>query len=99
MSNRISDQPILEIRGIVMPESPATKWYAMGDTRIAVAVELGRWHMSISCKDRDPTWDEIATARYRLIPDRVTMAMLLPPMREYVNLHDHVFHLHEMLEP
>jgi len=70
--------------------------YAMGECRVVLAVEDNLWHLSISCPDRDPTWDEIATARYRLAPENVTMAMLLPPMREYVNLHEHVFHLYEL---
>ena len=79
-----------------MTELFCAQWYAMGECKICCAVEAGRWHLSISCADRDPSWDEIATARYHLIPDSVTMAMLLPPKREYVNLHDHVFHLHEL---
>ena len=98
MSNRIAETPIVKIPGAFMPESPSAQWYSMGETRACVAVEHGRWHLSISCKDRDPTWDEIATARYRLIPDNVTMVMFLPPMREYVNLHDHVFHLYETMD-
>jgi hypothetical protein len=51
------------------------------------------WHLSIAHPDRYPTWDEIADARYGLIPDDVTMAMLLPPRGEYVNEHPHCFHL------
>ena len=55
-----------------------------------------RWHLSISCRDRYPTWDEIKEARYRLIPNNVTMAMLLPPKEQYVNIHPNCFHLHEI---
>jgi len=51
------------------------------------------WHLSISHPDRYPTWDEIADVRYRLVPDDVTMAMLLPPSGEYVNAHERCFHL------
>jgi hypothetical protein len=51
------------------------------------------WHLSISEPSRYPTWDEIADARYQLIPDDVTMAMLLPPPDEYVNVHNNCFHL------
>lgn len=54
------------------------------------------WHLSISCRDRYPTWDEIKAARYDLIPDEVTMAQMLPPKKEYVNLHPNTFHLHEI---
>lgn len=55
--------------------------------------ELRIFHLSIAHPDRYPTWDEVADARYELIPDDVTMAMLLPPSGEYVNAHEHCFHL------
>lgn len=55
--------------------------------------ELLLWHLSISHPHRYPTWDEIADARYELVPDDITMAMLLPPPGEYVNAHDTCFHL------
>lgn len=51
------------------------------------------WHLSIAHRRRYPTWDEIADVRYELIPDDVTMAMLLPPPGDYVNEHDYCFHL------
>jgi hypothetical protein len=54
------------------------------------------WHLSISCVHRYPTWDEIKAARYDLLPDDVTMAMLLPPRSDYVNLHKNCFHLHQI---
>jgi hypothetical protein len=57
-----------------------------------------RWHMSISHPDRYPKWDEIRDARYAMIPDECTMAMLLPPLRQYVNIHKNCFHLHEIIE-
>lgn len=59
------------------------------------------WHLSISHRTNEatpqpgryPTWDEIAEARYRFVPDDVTVAMLLPPRSEYVNAHATTFHL------
>lgn len=56
------------------------------------------WHLSISCENRYPTWDEIKRARYELLPNNCTMAMLLPPTEEYVNIHENCFHLHEIRE-
>lgn len=70
--------------------------YRMGDCRIIVSKEHGKWHLSISCKDRYPVWQEIKQARYELLPDQCMMAMLLPPKEEYVNLHQNTFHLHEI---
>jgi hypothetical protein len=57
-----------------------------------------RWHLSISRRDRYPVWNEIKAARYALIPEECTMAMLLPPKDEYVNLHPNCFHLHEICD-
>lgn len=60
---------------------------------IIVGHSAAGYHLSISRPDRDPTWQEIRDARYKLIPNAVTMAMLLPPQEEYVNVHPHCFHL------
>lgn len=63
-------------------------------------------HMSISHRTnhnpprpgRYPTWDELAHARYELLPDHLTFVMFLPPPSEYVAVHDTTFHLHEAPE-
>jgi len=73
-----------------------------GYLHVLVAHEPKGWHLSISHEGRFgrlgryPTWDDIADARYKFLPDEVTMAMLLPPRSQYVNLHDTTFHLHEI---
>jgi hypothetical protein len=62
-----------------------------------------KWHLSISHRTNEakpqpgryPTWDEIKDARYRFVPDGLTMAMLLPPKAEFVNVHETCFHLWE----
>jgi len=62
------------------------------------------WHLSISHRTNEirpkpgryPTWDEIADARYQFVPNEVTMAMVLPPREEYVNVHSTTFHLHQI---
>jgi hypothetical protein len=77
---------------------PGTRAYERGECRVLLSrhPDTRRWHLSISCADRDPTWDEIRDARYSLLPDRKLIAMLLPPRAEYVNVHPHTFHLHEV---
>lgn len=75
---------------------PDAKAYTMGPCRIIVgSTEQTGWHLSISRADFYPGWDEIAAARYALIPDEITMVMVLPPPSEYVALHDNTFHLHQ----
>jgi hypothetical protein len=60
-----------------------------------------RWHLSVSHTIRGtrapryPTWDELADARYTLLPDDIDVVMHLPPPSEYVAVHDTTFHLHE----
>lgn len=71
--------------------------YALGECSILVTKEEGRWHLSIAHPRRYPTWDEIAEARYRIIPDSVYVVMVLPPRREYINVHNYCFQLHESL--
>lgn len=75
-----------------------------GRLRAIVDKEADGWHVSISHSRRDgqgwvpgryPDWDEIADARYRFVPNRLTMMMLLPPREQYVNVHPTTFHLWE----
>jgi hypothetical protein len=67
-----------------------------------VALEPPGWHLSVSFRShrgeltRYPSWDELAHARYVLLPADVTVGMILPPVDEYVALHDTTFHLHEI---
>lgn len=69
-----------------------------GDLRCIVSKDEGRWHLSMSHRSRYPTWDEMADARYRFIPNRAQMAMLAPPREEFVNVHDTTLHLWEAPE-
>lgn len=71
------------------------RMFRRGLLSVIVAVEEGRWHISVAHPSRYPTWDEIKEVRYRFVPDDVTMAMLLPPRSQYVNKHPNCFHLHE----
>jgi hypothetical protein len=72
-----------------------------GDLSAIVSLDPEGWHLSVSFQDhrgknsRYPRWDEIADARYRLVPEEIDMCMHLPPPEDYVALHDTTFHLHE----
>ncbi len=72
---------------------PSAKAYVFDECSVLVGVEGGLWHLSISHPSRYPSWEEIRDARYALVPDGVTMAMLLPPKDQYVNIHPNCFHL------
>jgi hypothetical protein len=96
----------MKITQIEAPQQLRLAWLAIGttgkayetdtDCHIIVSREQGRWHMSISHNERYPSWDEIHEARYELLPEERTFAMILPPKSEYVNLHHNCFHLWEI---
>lgn len=73
--------------------------YRMGRCYIIVAIEDGKWHLSISTPTASPSYNEIKQARYKFIPDNVTMAQIFPPMGEFVNLHPYCHHLWEIEKP
>ncbi len=70
--------------------------FTLGDCRAIVSIDNGYWHLSISHASRYPTFDEIRDARYELLPNDITVAMLYPPKEEYINLHNNCFHLWEI---
>ncbi len=77
-----------------------TKFYKRGVCKILISPPFGKlgWHMSISCADRDPLWDEIRDAWYDLVPNAGERngAMFFPPEEEYVNLDKRCFPIHEV---
>jgi hypothetical protein len=81
--------------------------FRMGECGILLAREPAgingemRWHLTISCPDRHPSWDEIKVARYRLLGPSIAVAMVLPQPEFYTNLpaQDHVFQLYEIEDP
>lgn len=75
--------------------------YKLGTQRwgkflVIVTIDQGLWHLSISHPTRDLTYDEIKKARYRFVPDNVTMAMIFPPKDQFLNYHEHCFQLWEI---
>lgn len=80
---------------------PGTRIFEMGECSIFVSPMPerygGGWHMSISCVDRDPTWNEIVKAWYTLVPDAAYRhaSLKLPPLAEYINVHSHCFNVYE----
>lgn len=50
-------------------------------------------HLSISCKNRYPTWREIKDARYHFMPRDQDAYMILPKAKDYINVHPNCFHI------
>ena len=75
------------------------KWYHWGDTMVGVSCDARLWHLSISCPHRYPTWAEIFTAWYDLVPGAgrdFNGAIFLPRKSEYVNIHPNCFHVYQL---
>lgn len=78
------------------PREGVFKW---GPFRVFVSIDAGRWHMSISHRKRDLTYDELKRARYKFLPSDRPMAMILPSPDVFVNVHEHCFHFWEIKDP
>jgi len=50
-------------------------------------------HVSMSYADHDPTWEEIKLVREAIYSPDVDVMMVLPKAIDYVNAHEHCFHL------
>lgn len=83
---------------LVMESADTSMYRHTNGLTLIVAREDGRWHLSIAHAERDPSWEEIRDARYQFVPDEAHVAMILPPKDEYVNAHEHCFHLWEIKE-
>lgn len=61
----------------------------------------GHWHISVSHPYRFPTWEEIKSAWYDLVPGAgqdFEGVIILPRLSEYVNIHENCFHVHQLNE-
>lgn len=77
---------------------PGTQLYELSECSILVSPPLDDsygWHMSIAHHKRYPTWDEIAKARYELLPQDRTYVMVLPKPDDYINVHNFCFQVWE----
>lgn len=74
--------------------------YRMGALQAIVSRDdLGdgdlRWHISLSRKDRVPTWDELAKCAHHLRPG-IVFCVPMPPRSWWLNVHPNCLHLHEI---
>jgi hypothetical protein len=61
--------------------------------------DMGRWHLSVSHRDRIPTWAELGFARDSLLPEGVWLAIWHPPRKHWLNYDHRVLHLWESRDP
>lgn len=70
--------------------------FIMGRCNVIVSIDHGEWHLSISTPTASPSYKEIKEARYKYLPNDITVAQLFPPKEEFVNLHPYCHHLWEV---
>lgn len=79
------------------PECKNFEVYQCGLFAVIKSEDHGRLHMSISHKNRYPTWDEIKEAREHFLPMGKYFVMAFPPPDAFVDFHPNCFHLWECL--
>lgn len=70
--------------------------FKMGECFIIVSIDGGKWHLSISKKKASPSYKQIKAARYKFLPNDITVAQIFPPKEEFVNIDPHCHHLWEI---
>lgn len=70
------------------------KVFVNGRSFLVVASDGGGWeHVSVSRKDRCPTWDEMCAIKDMFFDAEECVVQYHPPKSDYVNLHPYCLHL------
>ena len=79
---------------------PNAEYYQWGSLRIVESDDdqyddsEDRWkHVSFSCRNRLPSWEEIKAVRMKFFPPEAEVIQVLPPVEEYVDNHPFTLHL------
>jgi hypothetical protein len=67
--------------------------------QVCISKDAGLWHISISRKDRLPSYEELKDVRYQYLPDVPYMVQIFPSQEDFVNLHNYCLHLWEPKDP
>lgn len=69
-------------------------YFKVGALRIISSGSDYRWeHVSVSCANRCPTWEEMATVKTYFWSDDETVLQLHPKRSAHINLHPFCLHL------
>ena len=76
------------------PDGADYGYFELDDLRIISGGSGDRWeHVSVSCEDRTPTWDEMASVKALFWGDEETVLQFHPKRSEYINHHPYCLHL------
>ena len=78
--------------------APALGWIHPDGVKVLLSTDRiadGSWwlHVSLSRADRLPSWDEIRLVKDLFVGRNRAAVQVLPPDRDYVNLHRYCLHL------
>lgn len=62
---------------------------------LIIAIEAGRWHLSVSAKF-SLGYQQLKDVRYKFLPNDIQVAQVFPPREEFVNVHRNCWHLWEI---
>lgn len=76
----------------------STGAFRVGDMALIVShsEEEGGWHLSMSHKNKLPTYEEMKDFRYKFLPNGINVCEIFPPRERFVNIHKFCRHLWEM---
>lgn len=76
--------------------------YASGPLRVVFGFRRydGKsWaHLSVSCRDRLPTWDEMKRVKHDFLGPEIVALQVFAPESEWVNIHETCLHLWACME-
>lgn len=76
------------------PDGTDFGFFVLGPLRIISGGSGERWeHVSVSCADRTPTWDEMSQVKALFWGDDETVLQFHPRRSEYVDEHPYCLHL------
>lgn len=75
----------------------ATGTYQYKGMTLIIAIEAGKWHLSVSAKF-PLGYQQLKDVRYKFLPNDIQVAQIFPPREEFVNVHQNCWHLWEIKE-
>jgi len=81
---------------VSMPGSQAVMLVIIGDGKEweRTGFALPAWeHVSVSLKNRTPTWEEMEWVREQVFDDSELVLWLSVPRADHINIHDNVLHM------
>lgn len=101
--NKALDGRVLNDYGPIGLPSPhvgqARAWQTADRLRVIASVDQtphgDLLHVSVSYRDRDPSWKELVAVKLAFFGDDVDAMMLCPSKEDYVNVHEHTFHWYQ----